>query len=56
MLAGEGSCEGELGWRAEEEQVGVVSRLEVAIIFTINGDSFISQGGFFAGKITACVQ
>lgn len=51
---GRGAAEGELEGRAGE--VGVVSRLEVAIIFLINGDSFVFMGGFFTRRKTACVQ
>lgn len=57
MLAGEGSCRRRVGMESGAGgQVGAVSRLEVAIVFTINGDSFIFMGGFFTRRKTARVQ
>lgn len=55
-MLGKGAAEGELEWRTGGGQVGAVSRLEVAIVFTINGDSFIFMGGFFTRRKTARVQ
>lgn len=57
MLAGEGNCRRRVGMESGAGgQVGAVSRLEVAIVFTINGDSFIFMGGFFTRRKTARVQ